>query len=127
MVMGTDVSKILASPVRGIPLPPGRQRRLSAGETDELVGLDRDDSCSTYDLAAKFGINRETVTKLPKARGLVVGQQSLSEFEKARIAALRAEGLSANAIGLRIRRDPKTVRAWLNGSVASVDAAEDSV
>lgn len=112
MVMGTDMSKVLASPIHDLPVPPGRLRRLSAARADELVGLYRDGTCSTYDLAERFAVNRETVTELLKARGLVVGQQPLSESEKLRIATLSAEGLSANAIGLRVGRDPKTVRAY---------------
>jgi len=113
MVMGADLSNILASPVRELPLQHDRQRRLSAAEADELVGLYRDDTCSTYDLAERFGINRETVARLLKARGLIVGQRPLNNFEKEQIETLRAKGLSANAIGLHLGRDPKTVRGYL--------------
>lgn len=127
MVLGDGLSEVLASNIRDVPITPGRQKRLDANQTEELVGSYRSGTCSTYDLAKRFGINREAVTNLLKARGLVVGQQPLSESEKIRIDNLRAEGLSANAIGLQIGRDPKTVRAWLNGSAGSVDAAEGSV
>jgi hypothetical protein len=115
------IATFLGQPVRESRLLTGHVRRLRTAEVDELIVDYRSGRFSTYDIADKFGINRQTVSKLLKARGLIVGQQSLSDSEKVRIDTLRAEGFSANAIGLAIGRDPKTVRKSLAQSANGAD------
>jgi hypothetical protein len=63
-----------------------------------------------YDLAERYGIHRKTVSARLRARGMRPGHQPLSQEEITRARTLRDQGLSLNAIGRAIGRDPKTVK-----------------
>jgi DNA-binding CsgD family transcriptional regulator len=85
-------------------------KQLSARQIDELVAAYRGGKVSTYELAKKYKVHRNTIAKHLKARGLVVGAQPMSAGEIERACELQAEGLSWNAIGAAMGRDPKTVK-----------------
>jgi DNA-binding NarL/FixJ family response regulator len=105
------LAEILAySPRPGRPVS-GANRRLSAAEIDQLVEDYRSGVGSIYDLAYIYGVHRNTVAVHLKGRGVLLGHQPLNEREADRAIALRKEGLSFNAIGRALGRDPKTVKA----------------
>ena len=89
--------------------------RLSPLEIEQLVQDYRTGVGSIYVLADKYGLHRNTVASHLKAHDIVLGRLPLDEAETARARELRDEGLSLNAIGRAIGRDPKTVK----GAVAS--------
>ncbi|WP_139824828.1 helix-turn-helix domain-containing protein [Agreia pratensis] len=67
---------------------------------------------TVYELSASFGINRETVTKHLKQAGVTL-RNVIGDHEVTQILELFEAGVSANAIGKRVGRDPKTVRSLL--------------
>jgi hypothetical protein len=71
---------------------------------------------SIYDLADIYGVHRSTVAQHLKGRGVMLGGSSMSSTEIDRARELHQQGLSGNAIGRTIARDPKTVRAALGMS-----------
>jgi DNA-binding CsgD family transcriptional regulator len=80
-------------------------------EVEELV-LQYRRGVTVYELASSFDVNRETATKHLKQAGVTL-RNVIGEQERTRIVELFEGGLSANAIGSRIGRDPKTVRSIL--------------
>ena len=95
---------------------PARHRqfkRLSPSDVDQLVREYCDGLSSVYDLADRWGVHRNTIAKHLKSRGLELGRLSLGSDEIRRAFDLREQGLSFNAIGRAIGRDPKTVKAAL--------------
>ena len=96
---------------------PARHRqfkRLSPADVDQLVREYCDGLGSVYDLADRWGVHRNTIAKHLKSRGLELGRLSLSSDEIRQAFKMRARGLSFNAIGRAIGKDPKTVKAALS-------------
>ena len=96
------------------PMLRRRLRHLSPADVDQLVS----DYCaghgSIYELADRWGVHRNTIAKHLKSRGLELGRLSLTSEEIRRAQALRESGLSFNAIGRALDRDPKTVKSALS-------------
>jgi hypothetical protein len=91
--------------------PP--QRRLSAGDIDRLVKDYQAGVGSTRTLASIYGVSRATIAGHLRARDLKLGFLRLSESEVARANELRNLGMSLNAIGRELGRDPKTIKQSL--------------
>lgn len=107
------ISEILArSPRPGRPIA-GANRRLSPVEIDQMVEDYRTGVGSIYDLADIYGVHRNTVAQYLKAKGVKLGGSPMSSDEINRARELHQQGLSGNAIGRAIARDPKTVRTAL--------------
>ena len=96
-----------------IPGPVRRARRLSATNISELVGDYEAGGGSIYTLATKYGVHRNTIASLLKSQGVSVGKTAMNKDEIAWARQLLSEGLSWNAIGSKIGRDPKTVKKFL--------------
>lgn len=92
-------------------------RQLSANQVDELVRDYLAGVGSIYVLAAKYKVHRNTIASRLKERGVIVGTQPMDTDEIQRARALQADGLSWNAIGAAIKRDPKTVKNALAGNM----------
>jgi DNA-binding CsgD family transcriptional regulator len=71
---------------------------------------------SIYDLADIYGVHRNTVAHHLKAQEVKLGGRPMSSNEIDRAQELRQQGLSGNAIGRAIGRDPKTVRSALSSA-----------
>ena len=101
-------------PRERIPTTHRRLKRLSPPDVDQLVREYCDGLGSVYELADRWGVHRNTIAKHLKSRGLELGRLSLTSDEIRRAFELRAQGLSFNAIGRAIGKDPKTVKAALS-------------
>lgn len=113
LVARGELSEVLAaSPRPGRPIT-GANRRLSPAEIDQIVEDYKTGVGSIYDLADIYGVHRNTVAQHLKARGVQLGGQALSPEEIERAKELARQGLSGNAIGRAMMRDPKTVRRAL--------------
>ena len=104
---------LLTRPVRELRPTSHPQRRLSTLEIDQLVREYRGGSGSIYLLAKRYGVHRQTISKILKERGLTLGRTSLSDEESGNVVELFDSGLSPNHIAKQLFRDPKTVRALL--------------
>lgn len=91
-----------------------RLKRLSPTDVDQLAREYCAGLGSIYELADRWGMHRNTIAKHLKSRGLELGRLSLSKSEMHQARKLRDEGLSFNAIGRTIGRDPKTVKTALS-------------
>lgn len=92
------------------------QHHLTAREIAE-IGAQYGTGASTYKLAERWGINRDTVTLALKKAGVEVrerGQLTPLQLQEAR--RLQAEGWSLNRLGRRFGLDPKTMKKRLLGS-----------
>lgn len=94
---------------------PGRppQRRLSASDIDRLVRDYESGIGSTRTLASVYGVGRTTISGHLRARNLKLGFAPLSKSEISKARHLRHQGMSLNAIGRELIRDPKTVKSAL--------------
>lgn|GEM_PF-5149717 len=107
------MKKLLAGKPRESRAAPPPQRKLSPKQLEVLVRDYKAGAGSIYSLAKVYGISHHTVSAHLRAAGLKLGYKPMSnrEIEKAR--KLRSEGLSFNAIGRALARDPKTVKSVL--------------
>jgi hypothetical protein len=112
-----EVSEVLSREPRPAQVVSGGNRRLSPADVDQLVADYRAGVGSVYVLADRYGVHRNTVAARLKERGVPLGRQPLDEFETKRARELHDKGLSLNAIGLELGRDPKSVKR----SVAGLD------
>lgn len=96
------------------PVKRRQHKHLSPTDVDQLVREYCDGLGSVYDLADRWGVHRNTISKHLKSRGLELGRLSLSSDEIRRAIDLRTQGLSFNAIGRALGKDPKTVKAALS-------------
>jgi hypothetical protein len=114
MVGRGELAKLLTqTPRLGRPVG-GANRRLSPTDVDQLVADYRNGVGSIYDLADLYGVHRNTIAQHLKYRGVRLGPLPLQDFEATRARELHADGLSLNAIGRALGRDPKTVKAGLH-------------
>jgi DNA-binding CsgD family transcriptional regulator len=114
MVERGEVTKLLAQEPRPARPVGGANRRLSPADLDQLVAEYRGGVGSIYDLADIYGVHRNTIAQHLKDRGVLLGPLPLQDFEVERAQELYGQGLSLNAIGRALGRDPKTVKAAVN-------------
>ncbi len=110
MVERGEIVKLLAREPRSARPVGGANRRLSPSDVDRLVADYRSGVGSIYDLADLYGAHRNTIAQHLKDRGVRLGPLPLQESEAERARKLHAQGLSLNAIGRTLGRDPKTVK-----------------
>jgi DNA-binding CsgD family transcriptional regulator len=115
-----ELTALLLKDPRDEPLSRRAQKRLSPAEVDQLVADYRAGECSIYDLADRYGVHRNTIAQHLKGRGFRLGLLPLQELEAARARELHARGLSLNAIGRTLGRDPKTIKVALSNSQVNV-------
>ncbi len=113
MVRDGRLAEVLSGPVRHEPERKelARQRRLSPAEIDCLAAEYSAGGSNVRQLASKWGVSRNIVAKHLRSRGLQLGPQPLTHSEIFRIQRLAGTGMSLNAIGREVGRDPKTVKA----------------
>lgn len=107
-----ELVELLAADVRPVRPVSGGNRRLSTAEIDQLV-TGYHSLRSIYRVADLYGLHRNTVAQHLKDRGVRLGLLPLQTSEIERVRELHDHGLSLNAIGRTIGRDPKTVKAAL--------------
>ncbi|MCC8907762.1 helix-turn-helix domain-containing protein [Curtobacterium sp. GD1] len=117
MVHDGQLAELLSGSVRHDPERKelARQRRLSPAEIDCLAAEYSAGNVTVRQLASSWGVSRGIVAKHLRSRGLELGPQPLTRSEILRIRRLAGTGMSLNAIGREIGRDPKTVKAELAG------------
>jgi len=93
-------------------------RRLSSTQIAELVADYRAGAGSIYTLADKYDVHRNTVASVLKGQGVAIGKTAMNEQEVDPARMLLSDGLSWNAIGAKIGRDPKTVKKALEAPVS---------
>ncbi|BCK57900.1 hypothetical protein NWFMUON74_56720 [Nocardia wallacei] len=94
-----------------VPMSP-RNRKLSDAEKAELA-RDYTRGLTVYQLAEKFSIQRQTVSKHLHRMGVPMRQQGLSEEQVDRAAELYVEGLTLKQVGVKLGADAGTVRLAL--------------
>ncbi|MDR0593577.1 MAG: helix-turn-helix domain-containing protein [Bifidobacteriaceae bacterium] len=67
---------------------------------------------TVYELAAEFGVTRQTVTGHLKRRGVAMRLKGIAESDRAEVARLRGEGMSYARIGEKLGVDPSTVQRF---------------
>lgn len=100
----------LDEPVRRSPERPrpGRVKRLSHDQVQQLIeGYEA--GATVYELGERFGINRKTVGKILKRRGVTMRMQGLSPSQVDEAVRLYGEGWSLVRIGERLGVDHGTV------------------
>jgi len=122
------LAEVLAGPVHSEPerqeLP--RHRRLAPAEIDGLAAEHSAGGATVRQLATRCGASRNIVAKHLKSCGLELGPQPLTRSEIFRVNRLADAGMSLNAIGREIRRDPKTVKAARAGTDSAQAASPAS-
>ena len=108
------LAEVLASSPRSGRPVSGNSRRLSPTEIDQLVDDYRSGIGSTYTLADIYSVHRTTVSMHLKELGIRLGRQPLNAIEVEHAMDLRRGGLSLNAIGRALDRDPKYIKGVLN-------------
>jgi DNA-binding CsgD family transcriptional regulator len=111
MLQSGEIKRILASSVRTGRKNAEPQHRLALDEVRRLVEGYKS-GATVYELAEQFGLNRETVSSQLKQSGVVL-RNVIRDDEVVRAIELFESGLSANLIGKRLGRDPKTIRTML--------------
>ena len=111
MLRSGEIRSILASPVRTERENVEPQHRLTDDEVCRLVDGYKNGG-TVYELAEQFDLNRETVANQLKQAGVAM-RNVIRDDEIAKAIELFEDGLSANLIGKRLGRDPKTVRKLL--------------
>jgi DNA-directed RNA polymerase specialized sigma24 family protein len=91
---------------------PGIARRLKDAEVDELVAA-YEAGATVYQLADRFRINRRTVSKIIKRRGVETRWQRLTEADVDEAEHLYAQGWSLARVGERLGVSDDTVRLRL--------------
>lgn len=109
------MAEVLSDSVRHEPerRELARQRRLSPAEIDMLAAEYSAGAVTVRQLPGKWRVSRNIVTKHLRSRGLELGPQALTRSEIIRGQSLAGMGMSLNAIGREIGRDPKSVKTAL--------------
>ncbi len=89
-----------------------RMRRLTAAETDELITRYRE-HIPVKELAAAYGITRQTVSEILRRRGVERHQRGLSPADVTEAVRLYQEGWSLARLGRKFWVDDMTVRRYL--------------
>lgn len=87
-------------------------RKLNEVQIDLLV-KEYQDGKTVYELAARFGVSRGTVTKHVTSRGVKMRMQGLDPSDLPEVQRLRGEGLSFEKIGRRLGVCAGTVQRLL--------------
>jgi len=87
-------------------------RRLNLAQVDLLVAGYRKGK-TVYELAADFGIARQTVSLILKRNGVPMRMQGLRDDQRTEVAELRAQGWSYARLGTRFGVNASTARAFL--------------
>ncbi|MDH6217096.1 hypothetical protein [Streptomyces pseudovenezuelae] len=92
---------------------PGKAKRLKDAQVKELVGAYRT-GVSTYQLAERFGIKRQTVSAILKRNGVTPRWRRLREEDVDQAERLYThQRMSVARIADRMKVDPETVRLRL--------------
>jgi transcriptional regulator with XRE-family HTH domain len=89
-------------------------RRLNAERVSQLKE-GYEEGKTVYQLAAEFGIARQTVSEHLKRSGAAMRLRGIDERDRAEMVALRGEGWSYARLGERFGVDPTTVWRFLTG------------
>lgn len=105
------MAELLKSKPRAVKaLTHRRFKQITVEEVDQLVREYCDGVGSVIELAKAHGVSETTVAHRLRERGLELGRLSLSTDEIEQARELRKRGLSFNAIGRMLNRDPKTIK-----------------
>ena len=104
------MAPFLKGKIREQRTAPPPQRKLTEAHRAALVRDYKAGMGSIYDLAKVYGISHHTVSAHLRSAGLKLGHRPLSDREIEKARELRIKGLSFNAIGRALGRDPKTVK-----------------
>ncbi|KAB1150719.1 hypothetical protein F7R91_01700 [Streptomyces luteolifulvus] len=100
-------------PVKRKPKPTRRAvKRLKPAQVEELVEAYKA-GATTYQLADRFGIKRQTVSDILKRNGVTPRWRRLTEANVDEAERLYATGLSTARVADRLKVDPETVRLRL--------------
>lgn len=113
MVKSGGMDDLLSSDVRPAAPSAAQQLRLSSADVDAMAGEYMAGGQSIYDLAAKYGVHRVTVSRHLRSRGLALGKQPLSGAEVRRAKELRTQRLTYQVIARQLSRGATTVRSAL--------------
>ena len=113
LVQNDELSKVLTLDLREPRESARSARRLSPAEIDQIVDQYRAGGRSVYELSDMFKVHRNTVSLHLKERGVSLRRRPMSPTEIAQAIELHSQGMSGNAIGRVLGRDPKTVRREL--------------
>lgn len=94
-------------------LRPGRARRLSEAQVQELIEGYKSGS-TVYELADRFSIGRNTVCRILHRHEVPMRRQGLSAEQTAEAVRLHEQGWSPPRIGRRMGVDAVTVRRRLH-------------
>jgi hypothetical protein len=114
MVKSGALAGLLSSDARPAAPHAAQQLRLNPADIDAMAADYMAGGQSIYDLAAKYGVHRVTVSRHLRSRGLELGRQPLNEAEVRRAKELRAKGLTFKAIGERLGRGTTAARAAIS-------------
>src|SRR5207248_2312380 len=103
----------LPDPTKPAPLPvdrskPRRARRLDTDHVQELIA-DYQAGATVYELGARFGIERRTVSAVLRRHGVPMRRRSLSNDQVDTAVHLYALGWSLARVGEQLGVDPTTV------------------
>lgn len=107
-----EFERLLMAPVREGQSSFRQLKSVSPGLIERLVAEYRA-GASVYELQERHGVHRNTIAKHLRDQGLQLGRQPLSTAEVRQVRPFHAAGLSLNAIGKKMQRDPKTAKAAL--------------
>jgi DNA-binding CsgD family transcriptional regulator len=125
LLKGGEIAKVLESTARPTMPTAGSNRRLSTVQVEQMIQDYGSGVASIYDLADIYGVHRSTVAQHLKASGVRLRGQPLTSSEIDRADELAKQGLSGNAIGRALARDPKTVRSALLTIAATSRPSEE--
>jgi DNA-binding transcriptional regulator LsrR (DeoR family) len=91
---------------------PGRARRLNAEQVQQLVdGYEA--GATVYELGDRFGVSRQTVSRLLKQQGVAIRRQGLSPEQVTEAVQLHEAGWTLARIGERLGVGATTVQRRL--------------
>lgn len=113
MVKSGALAGLLSSDARPAAPHAAQQLRLNPADIDAMAADYMAGGQSIYDLAAKYGVHRVTVSRHLRSRSLALGKQPLSGAEVRRAKELRTPGLTYQVIARQSSRSATTVRSAL--------------
>jgi DNA-binding transcriptional ArsR family regulator len=110
-VKNGSLAGLLVSGVRPAGPRATQQLRLGSTDVDAMAADYIEGGQPIYELAAKYGVHRVTVSQHLRSRGLTLGRQPLNEAEVRRAKELRGRRLTFKATGETLGRGTTTARA----------------